>query len=369
MWRWVFKSLLIESKSLFASIAAAAGAFLLVIFFNAVYSGEAEQVVAYVENADADVWVMQKGVSNMHMATSYLADSRVAEVRAVRGVAEVDAILYLNTVVESGRQQWFSYVVGLDAPAPKAGPWAMAEGRAQPGPGEVVVPAVFARMSTLGLGDTLRITNRDFTVVGLSKGSFSMANSLIFMSKNDLEDLMGSLDIVSYILVKSEPGVDPSALAAAIEREVGKVHALPADQFILNDRRMAMQMGVETIALMTVIGAVLAVLLVGFTIWSQITRQRRDLAVAKALGVTNRSLYLAVAVQAAGVSLASVVVAIGMALLLIPLAGALIPQVSLLLTVTAVLRIAIVGILVALFASLICARQVARVDPVSVFQS
>jgi putative ABC transport system permease protein len=369
MGHWTWKSLIAEPVALLVSITAAACAFLLVMFFEAVYAGESDQIVAYVNQADADVWVMQKGVDNMHMASSYLADWKVDEIRGIDGVAEVEPILYLNTVITSGTHQWFAYIVGLDTPSRLGGPWAMVAGRAEPNDGEVVVPAVFADMSGLALGDTLRITDRDFAVVGFSDDTFSMANSVVFVTKTDLEDVMTSLDILSYVLVKSEPGVDPRALAATIETTVEKVHALPADQFVINDRRLAMQMGVETIALMTVIGGALAALLVAFTIYSQIARQRRELAVAKALGVTHGALYLSVAVQALLVTFASVLLATLLAVVVIPLATALIPQVTLKLTPTSVLRIAALGSAVALIAALVPARQVARVDPVSAFHS
>lgn len=369
MWRWTLKSLFVQPLAFLVSVAAAGSAFLLVMFFEAVYEGESEQVVAYVKHTDADLWVMQRGVANMHMATSYLTDWKLEQVADLPGVAAVEGILYLNTVIQSGDQQWFAYIVGLDVPDSQAGPWAMASGRAEPGPGEAVVPAVFATMAGLTLGDPVRITDRDFTIVGFSEGTFSMANSVIFVTKTDLEDVMTSLDIVSYGLVKAERGVDPAALAERIEEEVEKVHALPADQFVINDQRMALQMGVETIALMTLIGGALAVLLIAFTLYSQVARQRRELAVAKALGATNRSLYISVSLQAITVTLAAVIVATALALVVMPLATALIPAVTLKLTLPAVARIALVGAAVALLASLIPARQIARVDPLSAFHA
>lgn len=369
MWRWTLKSLFAEPLALAASIAAAGSAFLLVMFFEAVYAGESEQIVAYAKHADADVWVMQRGVSNMHMATSYLSDWKLQQVRQLEGVADVEGILYLNTVIESGGQKWFAYIVGLDTPSRQAGPWAMAAGRGEPATGEAVVPAVFAEMATLELGDSVRITNRNFTIVGFSDGTFSMANSIIFVTKNDLEDIMTSLDIVSYGLVKAAPGVAPTVLAARIEQEIEKVRALPADQFIINDQRMAMQMGVETIALMTIIGGALAILLVAFTVFSQVDRQRRELAVAKALGATNRSLYISVGVQAIVITLSGVMLAVVLASGVMPLATALIPAVNLKLTTAAVVRIALVGIAVTLIASLIPAQKIARLDPLSAFQT
>jgi putative ABC transport system permease protein len=369
MWRWTLRSVLAEPVALIISVAAIASALLLVLLFEAVYAGESEQIVAYVDHSEADIWVMQRGVSNMHMATSYLSDWKVNQVRDVQGVAEVDAILYLNTVIETGGQRWFSYVVGLGLPGNLAGPWAMKTGRAEPGPGEAIVPAVLAEMTDLSLGDPVRITDRDFAVVGFSEGTFSMANSVVFITRADLENIMRSLDIVSFVLVSAEAGVDLSKLAANIENEVEDVRALTADEFVRNDKRMAMQMGVETIALMTLIGGALAMLLVAFAIYSQVARQRHELAVVKALGATNRSLYIYVSLRSMAITVTSIAVAVGLSVVTMPIITALIPQVTLKMSAVAVIRIGVLGIGVALIASLIPAHQIARVDPLSAFSA
>lgn len=369
MLRWTFKSLLSEPLALAASLAATACAFLLIILFEAIFAGEAEQIVAYVRNAGADVWVMQRDVSNMHMATSYMQDWKAKQVEGVDGVAEVDSILYLYTVVEAEKKPWFAFIVGLDPPARLAGPWAMAAGNRMPETGEAVVPAVFAKMYGLRLGGKLRIADHEFSVAGLSEDTFSMANSVIFVGKTDLEDVMSSLDIVSYMLVKAEPGIDPALLASRIEGEVEKVTALTHGEFLENDRELAMQMGVEIIAMMTVVAGALALLLVAFTIYSHTDRRRRELAVAKALGAGNKALYLGAVLPALVISLASAALAAALALVLVPAMSALVPIVSLKMTGTAVLRTGVAGVVVAVFASLVPARRIARIDPVSAFHS
>jgi len=369
MWRWIFKSLLASRPGLYVSIAAVGFAFSLVMFFEAVFAREAEQIVTYVKHADADVWVMQRGVSNMHMATSYLSNFKARQISELPGVRSVDAILYLNTVVDAGSRHWFSYVVGLDVPDTAAGPWAMAAGKDQPASGEVIVPEVLARLSRVGLGDTMHITDRSFEIVGLSVGTFSLANPVFFITRTDLEDIMSALDIVSYVLVKADPGVDPQALARKIERSIDKVTAIPVTQFVLNDRRMALQMGVELIALMTVIGGALAVLLVTFTIYSQVARQRREFAIAKALGSNNQALYLSAAVQAGVITLTGIVFAVVLMLAAMPLTAAFLPQVTLVLTASSVLHTGGAGIFIALIASMIPAHQIARVDPLTAFQA
>lgn len=369
MLRWTLKSLVSDPWGLAASLAATACAYLLVVIFQAMFAGEAEQIVAYVRNAKADVWVMQRDVSNMHMATSYMQDWKAKQVEMVEGVERVDSILYLYTVVEAAGKPWFAFIVGLESSAELAGPWATAAGKKLPAPGEAVVPSVFAEVYDAGLGQDLSITDHSFVVVGLSEGTFSMANSVIFVHKNDLEDVMSSLDIVSYILVETASGESARLVAERIEREVEGVNALTHEEFLANDKALAMQMGVDVIAMMTLVTGGLATLLVGFTIYSHTERRRKELAVARAIGVGNRALYLSAVVPALLLSLASAALAGIIASIVAPLVSALVPMITLEVSFVSVLRIGAVGVVVAVVASLIPARRLVKIDPVSAFQA
>jgi putative ABC transport system permease protein len=104
MLRWTLKNLIAEPLHLVASAIAIAGAFAMVLFFDAVFAGESKQIVAYIQHIDADVWVMQKGVSNMHMATSFVWDWKADRIEQVEGVKKVTPILYLNTVMQAGNR-------------------------------------------------------------------------------------------------------------------------------------------------------------------------------------------------------------------------------------------------------------------------
>jgi len=368
MLRWTVKSLLLEPFGFLLTAGAVGGAFLLVIFFEAVFAGESEKIVAYLEKTDPDLWVMQRGVSNMHMATSLIWDWKQDRVAAVDGVAKVTPILYLNSVVEAGGRAWFSFIVGLDPDDPRAGPWAMAQGRAIPGPGEAVVPAVLAEMTGLKLGDQIRITDRAFTIVGLTRGTFSMANSITFVTRSAIEHILSLTGSVSYLLVDAEPGIDTAVLAARIRENVEKVNVVESAAFIESDRAMAMMMGVELIQLMTIIGAGLAVVLVSFTVFVFVSGKRRDLAVVKALGVTNGAIYASAILQATCIATAGVALAILLAYAAVPITNAFVPQISLQITASALVRVSVLAVIVAVLASLISVRQVVRVDPLTAFQ-
>lgn len=368
MLNWTFREMLLAPQQLLASVAAVAGAFLLVLFFEGVFAGESEQIVALIDKTDADVWVMQKGVGNMHMTTSFVADWKVDAVAGVEGVAKATPILYMNSAIEAGGRSWFSYVVGVEAGDPRVGPWAMAEGAAHPATGGAVVPDIFASDAGLKPGDSLRIGGRDFRVDGFSRDTFSMANSIAFVSFDDLADVMESLGVVSYILVDAEPGIDPQALVERIKAEVEAVNALPRAVFVARDYSIAVQMGLNIIWIMTLIGGALAVLLTGFVVYSHVTERERDLAVMKALGVRDRAIYAAVCAQALSIGGLAFALALALMAAAVPLTAALAPEISVAITGASVLRAGVTALVVSLVAAVIPVRRVVSVDPVTAFQ-
>ncbi len=368
MTRWALRSLLTQPVSLAVSVAGLAVALLLVLLLEGIFVGESDQIVRYLEAGGADVWVMQDGVHNMHMATSLLSPSAELDVEAVEGVAEVTPILYYGTIVRLGAGRGrFAYVVGLDEEAARGGPWAMVEGRSRARRGEAVAPVVMARKSGLGLGAELVVAKDRFRVVGLSDETFSMANPIVFLHRDDVDALLGTSGALSYLLVNAAPGVGPSALAARIRAVVEDVEAYDAIAFAANDRALAMQMGGELIVIMTLVGALVGALIVGWTVYAFVARQRRALGVAKALGASNRQVVLAVAAQSATLALLGFVVAVACALALEPLLAVAVPDVAIHFTAPSVLRLGLVTLLIACAAAIVPARRVTRVDPATVF--
>jgi putative ABC transport system permease protein len=366
--RWAWKSLLSQRAGLLGSAAGVAGAFILVIFFDAVFRGESEQIVAYIKHSQPDVWVMQGGVSNMHMASSYIWDWKADKIAAMPGVVNVTPILYLNTAIKIGGNDYFGYVVGLLEDSKRGGPWSMAAGRATPNEGEAVIPATFSRITDVGMGDSIFLTDRELEVVGLSEGTYSMANPIIFVAFPDLEDIVSSTGTFSYLLVDAVEGTDVRELGNRIEAEVEKVNAMAHGDFIDSDFKMAMHMGVEIIAMMTVIGSALAALIVAFTAYTHVMRKRRELAISKALGFHNSSIYAGVILQSAVITLLGFLLAAAFAFVVMPQISALVPQVTLVVSAGAVAKVGLVALGVAVLASLIPAYLVSRLAPASVFQ-
>jgi len=312
---------------------------------------------------------MQQGVSNLHMASSMLWDWKATRVASVDGVLSVTPILYMNAMVRIRGRNWFSYIVGLRAGATRGGPWKMRAGKSRPKSGEAVIPAVVARLTGLGIGDMVRIADRSLRVVGLSADTFSMANSVTFVAWDDLEAIMGVSGALSYLLVKATPDTDPATLARRIETDVEKVSALPTNEFVARDRRMALQMGTEIIRIMTLVGSVVATLIIAFTAYSQIVHLERELAVAKALGFRGHHLTGVALVQSGLVTVAGVAICAALAGWVVPLIPALAPEVSLRVTGAQFVRIALAALPIAALAGVVPAARIAQLDPMMVFKA
>jgi putative ABC transport system permease protein len=345
-----------------------ASAFLLVIFFSAVFRGESERIIAYPVKIKPDVWVAQTGVDNMHMATSFLWDWKTDRIKAMPEVRDVTPILYQATIVKMGDWESFAFIVGLlPESKERAGPWKMADGRNIENAEEAVIPDVLSDITGVPIGGTIEIADGKFTVTGLSAGTYSAGNPIIFVPFDDLEDLLSSTGTYSFLLVDAEKGVDPRALSKKIIREVDKVNALPHEEFIKNDFQMAMQMGVDIIFMMTVICSALAALIVGFTSYSLVMRKSRELAIIKALGVKSPSVIFGVVLQALLLTILGFLLSVAFAAFVIPSIPSLVPQLTLVVSFDALSRMGVAALLVAMIGSLIPAYMVIRLDPAEVF--
>jgi putative ABC transport system permease protein len=366
--RWTAKNLVLEPGSLLAGAGGIGLSLFLVIPVEGMFAGESERIVAYLRRAGADVWVMQAGVSNMHMATSLVRLDVERAVKAVPGVAAATPILYVNAFVEAGGRSWFSYVVGLRSEEECGGPWAMVKGHDRPEHGEAIIPDVVARKSGTGIGDTITVLGRRLNVVGISAETYSMANSITFVSYTDLAELLSAPMAASYFLVEGAAGESAGALADRIRHAVPDVNAMSRDAFVERDRRMAMQMGIEIIRLMTWIGSLVAAVIVAFTAYTSTVRRSRELGIIKALGVRTCELYGAVLIQTLVLSSLGCAIAWAAAHAVRPVIHGLVPEVSLLYPASRATRLVLATVGVALAGSLVPARRIAHVDSAIVFR-
>jgi putative ABC transport system permease protein len=353
---------------LVASVGGVALALSLTLALDAIYAGVANQLTAYIDRSGADVWVAQAGVRNLHMVASWLPESVVGEVRAVDGVASVTPVLYSTDTIAASDERGVAYVIGLPAGATVGGPWRLAEGASQVGRGEIIVDRGFAARAGVGIGDSVAVLGGEAHIVGLSEGTASLLNSVAFVSYDDFRALRGGAPVVSYVLVRVAPGAAAGDVARAIEDRVSGVTALSATAFAAEERRLVTDMSADVIAIMNVVGFVVALAVVALTVYVATLARRRENGVLKALGARNRVLYRVVLAEAAlSVALGFVVgVVLTAALALaIPLTGA---SLELALSPESLGKVGLSATVIAGLAAVLPIRQVSGVDPAVVFR-
>jgi ABC-type antimicrobial peptide transport system permease subunit len=303
------------------------------------------------------------------MASSMLWDWKADRIARLDEVQEVSAMLYLNGPVKIGDKDWFSYIIGVTPEYPRAGPWLVTAGKAIPGPGEAVIPAVISELTGITIGQEIMLVDQSLRVVGLTEETFSMASSIVFVSRQDLGELVEGSDQFSYIMVYAKPGVSAQELVEKIENDVNKVNAMSSAEFIESDWQLASQMGTEIIQMMTIIGMLLATLIVAFSTYTLVTRKKRELAIAKALGFGSGQIYLAALLQSMVITLLGLLFSVLIAFTLIAWLPTVIPLINLSVQLQHFVPLAVVSIPVAILSSVIAARTVVKVDPMTVFNA
>jgi putative ABC transport system permease protein len=283
-------------------------------------------------------------------------------------VDAVTPILYLTTYIVMGQERSLAYVIGLPENARLGIPWKTSSGSALPTKGGAIIDRNIAEKSNIRLGDEVEILGKEFQVVGFSEETGSLINSIAFISMADFRDLRGIYDSFSFLLVKVDPDVSPSAVAARIESNVRDVTVQSRSDFATQERLVIKDMSTDVITMMNLIGFLIGLAVMALTVYTTVLARRAEFGMLKAIGAKNAHLYLAVLAQA------FISVALGFAIgLAVTLALSLVvPRLGLGLVITvspaSLLKVGGLSLLIAGIAAILPIRQIAGLDPATVFR-
>lgn len=368
MFNWALRTLWRDRLYVLAAAAGVAAALLVVVLVEAMFVGESRQIIAYPQELDADIWVAQEGVANMHMATSFIDAGKAAQIEKLPGVEKTTSLLYINGFVSDGEREWFAYIVGILPDQPQAGPVQAISGQRLPGQQDVILPLVLADKLGVVIGDQVLVAGEPLTVNGITPGYFSMANSIAFVHFDWLQERLGTFNTVSYTTVNVAPGTDATELADRIGEQVGGVEVTLNQDFIANDLRIGLQMGGELIAVMSLVSALVAALVLAWCVMVLVVRYQQELAIARAVGARSHQLVLAVSLQVLMLALTGYALSMLLALVLEPALTSWVPDVAVAITTTSLVRNGLLTLIVALVSALVPVWRVLRVDPVEVFK-
>lgn len=343
-----------------------AAALLLVLLLQGIFDGATGQVTAYLRNSPADVFVAERNVRTMHMSVSALPPDTAAAVTRVDGVAWAEAIRYTTTfLVSAGGDQQLSYVIGYDPATGRGGPRRLTAGR-PPGRGEIAVEQVAADRLGLRLGGTVNVFGAPFRVTGLFRGGTTIANSVAFITTDEFAARRGPA--VAYVLAGARAGITAGDLARRVAAALPATTVQTRSRFAAEEAALVKDMSADIMRIMTIIAFLIALAVIGLTLFTLTLAKLREHAVVKALGAGTGRLAGVVLAQAAW----SVGLAVALATVLAVTIGATVERLNPAIAVTiepaSVARVALAALVVGAVSAVIPLRRVVAVDPASAFR-
>jgi putative ABC transport system permease protein len=362
------KNLFRDRRRALLAVGGVGASLVLVLVLDGIFAGAMRQVNAYMRNSPADVFVAQKDVRTMHMTQSALPAEIVDEVRGVDGVAWAEGLRYTTSIVASGGgRQLTSYVFGYDTSTGRGGPRRLAVGRA-PGPGEILVDDVAADELDIDVGDPVSILGAPtpLRVSGLTTDGTNIVNTTVYIRSEDFAALRS--DTFAYVLVGADPGVDVDTLTRRVGDAVPGTTEQTRAEFARQEANVVRDMAADVMKIVTVIGFVIALAVIGLTLFTATLAKLREYGILKALGARTPRLAATVAAQAAWTVGLGLAVAVAASIAIGAVIGAATPNVQVAIETTAVIRTGIGALVVGALAAVLPLRRVLRVDPATAFR-
>lgn len=280
------------------------------IFLVITVSSISEGVMYYVNDQIAItsglVTVTQADIPQFAMLNSEIDYALVAEVESLSGVDEVAPILMQTvsgvsiTGTEPGRENILSSV-RLE----------VADGRELiGGADEILIGKTYAEMNDYGVGDRIKLDEREFEIVGVMEESGDMdIDRSVHMDLAVLQDLAGMEDKISIMMVKPVAAEDADAIEKAINDDFPELSAA-TDKSIMNSvGDMLAQLDMMTFALGSIAALISGIVIMNVMIIS-VRERRREIGTMKAIGATSRQILLSVVLEAVTISVSGAVIGV-----------------------------------------------------------
>lgn len=354
---------------LIISVGGIGFAILLIMLLDAIRVGTVAKSTTYVDHVGADIFVARQGVTNMALAASVLPERTVNQIAAVDGVAQAAGIVRLPVIASARGIKRPITLIGYDPAAGLGGPWRLVDGRRPERDTEAVIDSALSRELGVGVGDTFQISDAAYQIVGTSGQTATIAGKYAFLTVDAVQSLLNLSDLVSFVLVRVEPGERATGVAARLNQQLPDITATTRAALSENDRDLLSSLFIAPINVASTVGLLVGLAIIGLTMYTTTAERLRDFGVLKAIGARNAFLFRTVGTQAAILGLAGFLAGVGAVRLMNPVIVHLVPDIGVAVTVEAMLRTLIEVIAMSLAGAVVPVARIARVDPLVVFRS
>jgi len=355
-----------------------------------VYRGMVDDAQVLIENAGADLWVVQQDTLGPYAEPSSVHDDVAINLLTLPGIQEAGNVTYLTMQIQHNRQDIRVMLVGFESGKPGEPAYLVA--------GQPIIRPHYEALADiktgLVVGDTINIRRHEYTVVGLTRRMVSSggdpmifiplkdAQEVQFLKDNDalinerartannsafnrpnvpglLEAIQASQNssrFVNAVLVRTTSGMEANVAEQIVRWKHLQAYTKAQMDEILVARLIATSS--KQIFMFLVILSLVSAAIVAFIIFTMTMNKLREIAVLKLIGATNRTISGMILQQALALGLIGFLVGKLSATLWAPL----FPKYVLLLPSDAGLGLILVMLMCAI-ASIFAIRAALNIDP------
>jgi putative ABC transport system permease protein len=335
----------------FATTVVGVGLLIAVVLtMNGIYRGNLSDGLWFVDDIDADLWVVERARGGPFNEPSRMAEGSYRSVAAVPGVERASPFIQYAVQREvAGADRQFT-IIGYDVFGGQGGPSDVVAGRGiSAAHFEVVADAKLG----LAVDERFRLGLHDFTVVGLTRGAVDTGgNPVVYMALSDAQEVLYQPDneairssrvavrraieaqghtgaaaerlvsivgsdthTIAAVLVELTPGADIQAVRAGIEERLFlTVYTAAEERELLLQGRLASMS--KALGIFRTLLVLVSVVIMALIVYVLTMEKIKSLATLKLIGAPNRVIVRLVLEQSLALAVLGFATAYGLVALL-----------------------------------------------------
>jgi putative ABC transport system permease protein len=369
------KNLLHDKLRFLITVSGVAFAVTLVFVQVGLFLGLLDNASVTIEHLSADLWVTSKNTANVDFAQTF-PETAVQRVRSVPGVDRADNLIvwFMTVSLPTGAKEG-TLVYALEDFERWNLPWNVTEGNLadlRRGSYLFLDDSAVKRYGEFRTGEYREIAGRRLKIIGRTRDALSFSTTPISFLDYRLVQDMNESELggnTTYVLVKLAPGADPETVRREIRRRLPYNDVFTREEWASRSRRYWVEStGLGLNLVMTIfLGCLVGLIVVAQTLYTSTMEHLKEFGTVKAIGGTNRDIYLILGEQAAIAAVAGFALGGIMAWLLRPaMAGV---GLKLIISTPFAVTVGVGTLVLCLAAAMLSFRKAAGIDPALVFRT
>jgi putative ABC transport system permease protein len=369
-----WKILLHDRVRFLITVSGVAFAVTLVFVQIGLFEGLLDNASITIEQTTADLWVTSRNTPNVDFSNTF-SETLVQRVRSIPGVQRADNLIvwFAEVALPTGVTE-NAVMYALEDFAPWNIPWKVLEGNMRDlrrGKFVMFDESAVKRFGAFEVGEFREIQGQRLKIIGRTREARSFTtNPIVFLDYRVAQSLYRDRlrNRTSYILVRLAKGADSAAVKAEIRRRLPYNDVRDRTEWSVRSRSYwTDNTGLGLNMLMTVaLGCLVGIVVVAQTLYTSTMEHIKEFATVKAIGGTDRDIYVVVAKQAAIAAVLGFALGDLLAMVLQPIMASI--DLKLIISPALVGGVFVGTLVFCLGASMLSFRQVARLDPALVFR-